>query len=163
MKNAMKILDRLEENILIILMALMSIAVIIQVFSRTILNISPAWTEEVARYMLVWITFVGASLGAKRGAHMGVEAFTMILPKKVQKTVQAITLLLCAGFTAITCIYSISILQLQIATGQVSAAIQIPMWIPYSGVTVGMFLMTIRFIEQFVYTSKSIEEVGGGN
>ena len=156
------VLDKLEEIILIILMVAMTISVVIQVFSRTVLNVSPSWTEEVARYMLVWITFVGASLGAKRGAHMGVEAFTMILPKKVQKVVAAITWLLCAAFTAITCVYSISILQLQMATGQVSAAIQLPMWIPYAGVTVGMFLMTIRFLESFVNTVR-IAEVGGGN
>lgn len=162
MKKSINILDKLEEIILVILMVAMTISVVIQVFSRTVLNVSPSWTEEVARYMLVWITFVGASLGAKRGAHMGVEAFTMILPKKVQKAVAAITWLICAAFTAITCVNSISILQLQMATGQVSAAIQLPMWIPYAGVTVGMFLMTIRFIQSFVNTVR-VAEVGGGN
>ncbi|MDR7869693.1 MAG: TRAP transporter small permease [Tissierellaceae bacterium] len=163
MKKGMKVLDKFEEIVLILLMVAMTISVVTQVFSRTVLNVSPSWTEEVARYMLVWITFIGASLGVKRGAHMGVEAFTMILPKKVQKIVQAVTLLICAGFTAVTCVNSISILQLQMATGQVSAAIQLPMWIPYSGVTIGMLLMTIRFLETFVNTVKNPEEVGGGN
>jgi C4-dicarboxylate transporter DctQ subunit len=162
MKKVMKVLDRIEELILIILMFVMTVSIIIQVFSRTVLNISPSWTEELARYILVWITFVGASLGVKRGAHMGVEAFTMLFPKNIAKYVKLITALVCAVFTGLVCVNSISILKLQISTGQVSAAMQLPMWIPYGGVTVGTLLMTIRFIESF-FNTVNADENGGDN
>ena len=160
MKKALSYLDKAEEVILTLLMLVMTIAIVIQVVSRTVFSNSLSWTEEIARFILVWVTFVGASLGIKRGAHIGVEAFTMILPKGIGKFVQHITFLICALFTSIVFKESIVILQKQISTGQVSAAIQLPMWIPYLGVTVGTFLMTFRFIESFFNFFKEVETGG---
>ncbi|MEW8973559.1 MAG: TRAP transporter small permease [Tissierellaceae bacterium] len=162
MNRIFKGLDRLEEAILSILMLIMTIAIVTQVFSRTIFNNSLAWTEEVARFILVWITFIGASLGVKKGAHIGVEAFTMLLPKKVSELIKYLVLIICMFFTFTVFKDSISILQKQISTGQVSSAVQIPMWIPYLGVTVGTFLMTLRFIEAFCELLKN-RKIGGKN
>lgn len=162
MKKIFKVLDKTEEVILSILMLIMTIAIVTQVFSRTVFNNSLSWTEEISRFILVWITFIGASLGIKRGAHIGVEAFTRMLPKKAKEIVQYLVLIICMFFTFVVFKDSISILQKQISMGQVSSAVQIPMWIPYLGVTVGTFLMTVRFIESFYILLKS-KKMGGEN
>lgn len=162
MKKILKYLDKTEEALLTVLMIIMTVSIVIQVFSRTVFSNSLAWTEEISRLILVWVTFVGASLGIKRGAHIGVEAFTMILPKKINQIMKYIMLVLCAMFTIIIFKESLTVLQKQISTGQVSAAVQIPMWIPYLGVTVGTFLMTFRFIETFIGMVKK-NKAGGVN
>nr|WP_072514111.1 TRAP transporter small permease [Ndongobacter massiliensis] len=159
MKKAFRWLDKLEEGILILMMAIMTIAIVTQVVSRVVFHNSLAWTEEIARYILVWVTFVGASLGVRKGAHIGVEAFTGKLPARTQKTVQRVMYLICTFFCLVTSLSSIRILLLQAKTGQVSAAVQIPMWLPYLGVTVGVFMMAVRFLEAFAQTF----EKGGVN
>jgi len=160
MRKVFNTLDKVEELILILLMTIMTVSIVIQVFSRTILSISLSWTEEISRFILVWVTYVGASLGVKRGAHIGVEAFSMLLPKKVRQFVEYIVLVLCIIFTFVVFKESLVILQTQMFTGQKSAAIELPMWIPYLGVTVGTFLMTLRFIEQFYYQIRD-NKLGG--
>lgn len=160
MKRIFNLFDKAEESILIVLVAIMTISIVTQVFCRTLFSVSLSWTEEISRYILVWVTYVGASLGIKRGAHIGVEAFTMMLPKKAKMIVQYITLAICIFFTAVVFKESLTILSTQLSTGQKSAAVQLPMWIPYLGVTAGTFLMTIRFVEQFYIQFKGNKEGG---
>ncbi len=162
MKRIFNLFDKAEESILIVLVAIMTISIVIQVFCRTLFSVSLSWTEEISRFILVWVTYVGASLGVKRGAHIGVEAFTMILPKKVKQIVQYITLAFCIIFTTVVFKESLTILSTQFSTGQKSAAVQLPMWIPYLGVTTGTFLMTMRFVEQCYIQFKNNKE-GGTN
>lgn len=157
MQKLGRILDNIEKYLLFFLLGAMTIIIGFQVFGRFVLHNSLSWSEEVARYMLVWTTFIGASLGVKQGAHIGVEAFTLLLPKKARKVVNNIAYILCAIFTSAIFVQSLGILQKQISSHQVSPAVQMPMWIPYAALPVGMLLMTLRFIECLVNSIKKSE------
>jgi len=50
------------------------VVAVLQNISRFVLRDSLSWSEELARYLMVWATFIGASIGVKRGSHVGVEA-----------------------------------------------------------------------------------------
>jgi len=54
----------------------MSILVAVQVFCRYVLNSSLFWSEELARYMLVWISFFGATVAYYRNLHPGVDVLS---------------------------------------------------------------------------------------
>lgn len=82
MKTILNILDHIEEIILFIMMAVLATVVFIQVIFR-VTGGSLTWSEEMPRYLAVWVTFIGTSLGIKRGAHVGVEALKTVLPKKI--------------------------------------------------------------------------------
>jgi len=58
---------------LIVMMAVMTMTIIIQVFLRYLFSFSLSWSEEVARYLMIWVAFLGASLALKQGLHLGVE------------------------------------------------------------------------------------------
>ncbi len=51
----------------------MTFIVVVQVFARYVLNHSLFWSEELARYLLVWLTFMGASVAYHKGVHPGVD------------------------------------------------------------------------------------------
>ena len=55
------------------IVAAMTVIIIIQVFLRYLFLYSLAWSEEVARYLMIWASFLGASLAVKYGLHIGVE------------------------------------------------------------------------------------------
>ena len=59
----------------------MVIVVFVATCVRYLTVMSLPWAEEVARYSMVWIAYVGASLGIKRNSHLGVEAVLLLLPK----------------------------------------------------------------------------------
>ncbi|SMD08167.1 TRAP transporter small permease [Sporomusa malonica] len=145
-----QLFDNLEDYLCISLLVVMSLVVFLQILSRFVFNIPLRWTEEFAVFLLAWVSFLGASVGVKRWAHIGVEAFVLLLPKKMQHVVKLLSLVLSAIFFAIMLYYGIEIVLKQVATGQVSAAMRIPMYLAYLSVPVGATFMLIRTIQLFL-------------
>lgn len=67
--------------------------IIFQVFTRYVLNMPLPWSEEVARLMVVWLTFVGAGFVASRNAHIAVDILAVYLPKKLATATQIFAML----------------------------------------------------------------------
>ena len=63
----------------------MSIIVAVQVFCRYVLNHSLFWSEELARYLLVWLTFLGASVAYYRSVHPGIDVIYARMPGTIRK------------------------------------------------------------------------------
>lgn len=152
-----KILDNIEKYFLVTLLPIMVVIVFVQVVFR-LLGRSLPWSEEASRYIMVWATFIGASLGVKEGAHIGVEALTGIMPKGLARIVAIVTTLLCILFSIVVIVYNFELMSTQIQMGQVSPAMQLPMWIAYLGITVGFVMMIFRFI-QVIYKLFKKEEI----
>ena len=83
--NVKKILNNLEGYFCVGSLAVMSVVIFWQVVCRYVLKSSLPWSEELSRYLLVWTSFIGGAYGVRLGAHIGVEAFTLLLPKKAQE------------------------------------------------------------------------------
>jgi TRAP-type C4-dicarboxylate transport system permease small subunit len=79
MRRFIEILDAILKNVLIVLMAAMVTAVSWQVISRYVFSSPSSWTEEVARFLLIWIGVLGAAYAFRTGVHLGLD----ILPKKL--------------------------------------------------------------------------------
>ena len=76
----------------IALMAAIVAVISAGVFWRYVLNDALAWTEEVAKYLLVWLTFVGSPLALRTGGHIAVEVLPGILPPRLRNALQAVIL-----------------------------------------------------------------------
>lgn len=63
----------------------MALVVGIQVFSRYVLNYSLFWSEELARFLLIWLSFLGATVAYFHGAHPGVDSLVRRLPAGLRK------------------------------------------------------------------------------
>jgi len=79
MKTITRILDTLLQYSLILLMVAMVFSVSWQVVSRYVFSAPSSWTEEVARFLLIWIGVLGAAYAFRTGVHLGLD----ILPKKL--------------------------------------------------------------------------------
>jgi TRAP-type C4-dicarboxylate transport system permease small subunit len=79
MKTIIKIIDTILKNALIILMTALVFAVSWQVISRYIFAAPSSWTEEVARFLLIWVGVLGAAYAFRTGVHLGLD----VLPKKL--------------------------------------------------------------------------------
>ena len=152
MNAVKKLLNNFEEFVVVPLVAVMATVIIVQVFCRYVLKESLSWSEELARYLMVWVTFVGASIGVKRGAHVGVEMLVANLPKNVQVIVKYLGLIISIIFCVVVFVASIGLIQRLIMNNQISPAMRIPMWWAYAAVPAGAFLMTVRFIQILLKT-----------
>lgn len=147
-------LDHIEEYILLVLFPLMVVVVFVATCVRYLTVMSLPWAEEVARYSMVWIAYIGASLGIKRNAHLGVEAVLLLLPKGVRKYFDYLRFIIIILFNVLIAYYTFQIIQSQISTEQVSPSLRIPMWFAYGAIPVGAILMAWRCIQMMAQVGK---------
>ena len=78
-----KILDRSLELLVMVVVAVLVVDVLWQVFTRFILKNPSTWTEELAIFMLIWVSLLGSAVALNRGAHLGIDYFVgKLSPKK---------------------------------------------------------------------------------
>ena len=88
---------------LILLLAAMAVLVFANVISRYLLNFSWIWIEELTRYMMVWVGFLGSGLVLRLGAHIAVDVLQEALPRRAAQALRVlIVLALGATFAAMT-------------------------------------------------------------
>ncbi len=75
------------------------------VFGRYVLNATPTWVEQVSLLLIIYIGFLGASIGIHKQTHLGVAVFREMSPRPVQRLFELLTHLLLAGFGLIMTIY----------------------------------------------------------
>ena len=145
----MNLLDRLEriiELLLAVLFSIMTIALGIQVTARYIFGASLFWAEELARYSMVWLVFLGAVVAVYRNAHTRLDFAIAKLPPRILLFVEVFTLLLCAAFMG-TIAYQ-GYIVLKVAMLSKSTALGLPMGYVYGAILVSGTLMTIYLLNR---------------
>lgn len=163
MKQLKKILNNFEGYLCAIMLIAMSIIVFMQVICRFILKSSLPWSEEASRYLLVWVSFLGGAYGIRQGAHLGVEAFTLMLPKKVRGFVEILCMVIGIVLCCIIFKFGVDIVSTQMRRVQYSPAMRIPMGYMYLAIPVGMVLFIIRYVQSIIDKIKEMRQGTGSN
>lgn len=116
-----------------------------QVVSRYIFEYSLSWSEELARYAAIWLTFMGATVALKEKALAYVEALINMLPKKISRWVGLFVNALNLAFCGMMLVYGCELVGKTV--GQTSPALTAPMVLIYSAAPVSGMLMIIYIIE----------------
>lgn len=173
----MRILDRLEEVIIAVLMALATIVIFVAVLHRYGITVSIGlaqwgrsvgqdwlftagravfnflrgfnltWAQELCIYLFVWMAKFGAAYGARTGIHVGVDVAVKSLPEASRRRVILFALLAGALFTLIVGSLGARFVWHIAHTDQVSADLEVPMWLVYLAVPLGSYLMCFRFLQ----------------
>ena len=173
----MALLDRLEEVIITVLIALATVLIFIAVLHRYgtgsaadlykwaaahgMPGVSDAlkavfvwlvawdlsWAQELCIYMFVWMAKFGAAYGVRTGIHVGVDVFVLMLPEARRRRVIMFGLLCGALFTGIVAAFGIDFVGHMFGTGQQSNDLEMPMWIVYLAIPLGSSLMCFRFLQ----------------
>lgn len=95
-----------------------------QVFWRYVLNDSLFWSEELGRILLIWLTFVGATVAYRQGAHLGVDSLVRRLPPRARAVADALAHLVCLALFAAMAGYGLGYVRL--LAGQTTPALGWP-------------------------------------
>ena len=144
------ILEKISRIILMILVAILGISIFLQVFFRYFLNNPLSWSEEVARYCMIWITFIGASVAFNDDSMSSVDLLVNAVPRTARKLMILISNLSVFIITLFVFKYSIDLLLLPGTLYQTSAGIGMPMWIVYLCGPVGLFSMSIQIFIRLI-------------
>ena len=150
-------LDKFEIGAVTLLLSAMTVVVFLQIFFRFVIKGPLPWSEELARYLMVWAVFIGASMGAKEGAHIGVKALVSVLPLPAKRVAVVLAGLLSLAFCLLIVVLSWEVVMFQTSSGQLSPAMEIPIYWAYLAVPVGSLLMGLRFIQFTLIELRSLE------
>ena len=129
----LKLLDeKLEEVFLVIILIAAVIIVAMQVVTRYILKVPLPWSEEIARYLFLWLTWVGASYATKERKHVSIDLVYEKLPAGGQMICKIITNIIWVIFLFMMARLSLKLTMSVASGGQVATGSGIPMWVPYA-------------------------------
>ena len=155
----LKFLDRIEEWIVASLMAAATLVIFVAVVHRyasalpipvlqdRLLKINLSWAQELCIYMFVWMAKFGAAYGVRTGIHVGVDVLVNQLSDKHRARVIVFGLLAGALFTGVVGTLGADFVWKIAHTDEVSADLELPMWIVYLAIPCGSYLMCFRFLQ----------------
>jgi TRAP-type C4-dicarboxylate transport system permease small subunit len=171
-----RILDRLEEWIIAVLIGAATIVTFVAVVHRygasnsaglarwanghglvllavaadwvyeELTSLNLSWAQELATYMFVWMAKFGAALGVRTGIHVGVDVFVKQLTPATRRPVIVFALLCGALFTAVIGTLG-AVYVYELDADQVSPELEWPSWIIYLCIPLGSYLMCYRFLQ----------------
>ena len=148
MSRVKYILNNFEEILIAVMLPLMVVIIFVGTAGRYSKLFLLPWAEEFARYLMIWVVFLGIGAGAKRNAHFVVEVLMLILPKGLKKYLRIFTTLFIAAFMAVLIYYSSTLIRRIFGMGQISPSMGIPIWTIYAAIPVGCALMAVRTIQK---------------
>lgn len=145
-----KLFDKFESGALIISLAVMVIVIFMQVVMRYVFNNSLSWSEEFARYLFVWFSWIGVSAGLKDGEHLRVEILSTALVRrgfvKSNEMVNIIVSLVWLATTAIVTYYGFEVVMSQMELHVLTPAMRLPVWFGYLSIPACSGVVGIRLI-----------------
>ena len=142
----MDFVDSVVKELLIFTMICVVLCVLLQVAGRYLPFIKPLpWTEEIARWLLVWLTFLGASHIAKSSSYTRIDIFTSKMSPKVQKVISVISKLCMLGFVGVFAVKSLIVFT-TVSVHEKGPSSQLPMLLMRSAVFVGMIITFLQML-----------------
>ena len=122
MKKILKVSNLILDSIGVLLAVLLVSVILLQVFMRYVISAPLNWSDEFARYTLVWITFFGSTLAMRDNEHLEVTVLTDILPIKVKTVVIVLGFAIVEFFLAVFFYYTLVLIKIN--GGLLSPAMQ---------------------------------------
>ena len=136
-----------EKWFLIISLVAMVLIIFMQVVLRWF-HAATVWAEELARYIMLYQVWIGASYAVREDAHIRITALIGKLTGNKRHVSETVVLTLWLTVEGVQLVKEIAIM------GQVSSAMRIPMTIPYASVPLGGALMSIRLVQKLIQGMK---------
>lgn len=151
-----RVLNRILVPTVFFLSGTMFIIIFLQVIFRYVLRTPISWSEELARYLMVWGSCLAAASAYGYGSHIGVKALVNLLSERKAKWARILVHLAVSALMGVICYegFRLSFLVYY----QESAAMQIPMTYPYLAIPVGAFLILLQALLMISYEFKVIED-----
>ena len=146
----MRWLERLEEVLVAVLMAAMTITAFMQVIARYVFNYSFVWALELNTVFFAWLIFVGMSYGVRVGAHIGIDAVVKTLRPAMARAFGMAGAALCVVYALIVTVGGWQYVKKMYDVGIEMQDMPVQQWVPRIILPLGFALLALRFGQVFV-------------
>ena len=142
---------------LLVLGIAMTILILLQVFFRFVIYMPFPWSEEAARYLMIWMGMLGSVVALDQGRHIGVDFFMDKLPARAGRILRILVQAAMAAFLALMFRQGIELCLFNV--DQQSPAMEISMLIPFGAIPVGCAMMVLVIVKNILVDLTSSPEV----
>jgi C4-dicarboxylate transporter DctQ subunit len=149
LRNLVQSLNKMEDGAVTIGILLTVVITFGNVVARYLFRIGSGWPEESVRYLMIWISFIGMGIGIRTQSHIVVDFFVekMFGDHNFKRTlVDRLGYLVACLFGLFLFISSLVLTLKVFNQKQISAGLEIPMWIAYAMLPVATSISTIRYL-----------------
>ncbi len=159
MNKVSDVLNRVCELALMLFLSAMTVAVFLEILFRYVFQFPLFWTEEFARYCLVWSSLLGASIALKRGEHIAVTLFLDRFAPPSRHVMMVVAEISVAAILAVILWGGISLVM--VTSRQLSPALRISMALPYSALPIASAVMLVHVLDHLVSFRRLVSESTG--
>ncbi len=145
-----RIVNQGIEHLLFLLGFAMAFVVALQVFFRYVLNASLFWSEELARHLLIWLTFLGASAAYYRGKHPGIDTLVNRLPPAWRWRTAVLGHCIALGFFSVMVWYGFRFAWF--VRLQETPSLHLPKWLVFGAVPLGGLVLMFHAVTFLIQT-----------
>jgi TRAP-type C4-dicarboxylate transport system permease small subunit len=143
-RSIKKILDRSLELLVMVVVAVLVVDVLWQVFTRFILKNPSTWTEELAIFMLIWVSLLGAAVALNRGSHLGIDYFVGRLSNRKRLYTEIFVFLCISAFSlTVMVIGGIDLVSSTLKLEQISPSLGVKVGYVYLAVPISGFFLVL--------------------
>lgn len=143
MRKLLDKLTKIENIIMITTFAIMVFASFAQVVNRNFFKLPITWFDEASVYCMIYMVLIGTEAGLRDGTQIAVTGLVDKLEERYRKAANVCAKIIVVLFSFGVLLGSIQLLEIQIKTGQVSAALGIPMSVPYAAMVISFAMITL--------------------
>lgn len=146
LKALNSLIDWLEGFAMVAFMSIATVITVVQVVYRYGFNSSLFWAEEVVIYSIICMSFVGASMGVRHGAHISVDVLNAMVPPAVNRWLHIIACVLGMVFAGFLIYFGFQLFFSALGRGQLSSALRFPVAWFYLPIGLSGVLLMIRYL-----------------
>lgn len=145
-----KIIIKFEDYVTIFCFSIMSIITLLAVMYRYLFSSPLVWSEELARYLMVWGVFIGISIVTRKNAQLALDLLDSFAPEKIKNFMRGFfRIFLIISFLTLF-LLSVQFVYYMFSIGHVTPVLRIDFWIIYSVIPLGFLLSTYHSVKIFI-------------
>jgi C4-dicarboxylate transporter, DctQ subunit len=139
--------DRLEEILMALLLAAMTVLTFVQVVLRYVFGTGFVWSLEVTTYCFAWLVLIGMSQGVRTRSHIAVDILATRLSVERRRALGWSVIVLCLIYTAMMLYGSLIFVERLYVLGHYARDIPLPRWLLVVILPIGFAMLGLRFVE----------------
>lgn len=154
----LRFLQNIEEFVSSTLLGVMTVVIIVQVIFRYFISYSLAWPEELGRYLFVASVYIGSSYVEQHDKHLAITILRTNGGAFLRKWLPMVVRCVNIAFSGLMALWGVQMVVFMYKTNQLAPAIEVPMYIVYASIPLGMAGMAVRSAINLVRDWRGMEQ-----
>ena len=157
MKKIACLIDSIEKYLLVCPFLLLGLCIVFEVFSRKFFHFGLSWLQELGRYIMVYGTFLGASIAVKGHNHPSMTAIKDSVPLRLKQAMGILSNLICCVGMGVVAYYSWIQLRNYIRIGTLTSSLWgMPVFVPFAIMPICSTVMCVRFLMEIYLEPRTV-------